>query len=45
VKVSPGAAGKRDDGREQAREAAEAQGGRISGDAGDSELELILPRR
>ena len=45
VKVAAGAVGRVRDGVRAAREVAEAQGGRIIGDAGEQELELILPRR
>ena len=45
VKVAPGATGRHTEGVRAAREVAEAQGGRITGDAGEHELELILPRR
>ena len=45
VKVAPGAVGRQSDGVRAAREVAESQGGRITGDADQSELELILPRR
>lgn len=45
VKVAPGAVGESRGGIAAAREVAEQQGGRITGDGTSTELELILPRR
>ena len=45
VKVAPGAVGEARGGVTAAREVAEQQGGRITGDGAAAELELILPRR